>query len=577
MIFSSSLLQGKILIFSLIFIIQLFESVSFVFGKVSDNIEIIDDGYTSLYPPVDLSSDIISFICAILSAAMSILVFVMILKKHSSIFGYWKRAESEKLDKKERERQVIAKEKRHLMRRVLLSLLVSDIVCSFSRISYILFWWLCTLITPETMYLKSLIPINANQTTSIFHDSFDLSNIYSNLQNSTTLKYKANYNLKPVPLTIQKFLADLYYSFSISTAAWCVIIAYVVYSITSHSKWIEEDFNLIREQLQTDSHTITRNTAQLFYGNNASADSDEEIVPKFKPIGDLMESSGNSEIDSFSFNTMPNHDGNIENQSLIYEIPIKSSKSADEILYFSAKRRILSRRNVYELMFHLIAWGFSIFTFLFVFIFRTINIHAKDLVSDKFENWFLFSVYISWALYFSAMVFVNILILFLIWNYLRRFYRTEHIMTLPKKETKKQQRSMLVNLSLLMLPYAFCGLFELSFWYYNAIQIATEEEEAYYYTVIFYNFFFNVIVPLKGFFIALILLLSSTAIRKKVKSIVLCQLCFRASTSTSQSKRFNTTFIESLLIPEDTPADETNHLEDVNNNPSSGILEIEQD
>ena len=88
-------------------------------------------------------------------------------------------------------------------------------------------------------------------------------------------------------------------------------------------------------------------------------------------------------------------------------------------------------------------------------------------------------------------------------------------------ETRKRQRSVILKLSMLLLPFAFCGIFEVIFWYYNAVTTLTQQDDVLF-VVIFYNFLYNVIVPLKGFLLAIAFLLGSPEVRSCLKCCCFC-------------------------------------------------------
>lgn len=70
---------------------------------------------------------------------------------------------------------------------------------------------------------------------------------------------------------------------------------------------------------------------------------------------------------------------------------------------------------------------------------------------------------------------------------------------IPKKETKRRQKNVIVKMTILILPYMLCGIFELAYWCYSAASTVQDRDDEGF-ILVFYNFFFNTIVPLKGFF-----------------------------------------------------------------------------
>lgn len=403
------------------------------------SIIVIDSGY-DFNQTEDVVSDSISFGCSFLSALSAFIVFIMFYMEHSWIFSFenktkkmiysktLKQAIMElgccqwfpkqqtlylEISKMERKNIFIQRAKRKFIRRMMLSLLVSDLICSVSRMLFIAWWWICSMGAPGAMFERRLAIVpQGNQTTpnlthfpmqpcnvndrveydsSVFlknslpriKASLDFGEKFfpfvtidnTNFTQTNTTILRAYYVMRSAPLTIHKFFVHLIYAFTLSTATWCVIVAFAIFATTRQFKWLEEDFPMMDHNVE---HTAS-------FNSNYSEDSRIQF-----------DTSKNSSIHAMALLSSSTAQ---ESQPVTTSQPL--SRKRNYLKSSMNAIRKMSRKTFYEICFHVVAWGIAMVTFGMLFFFRIATIHSN--VSKNDEIWYITMLYISWAIYFTLV------------------------------------------------------------------------------------------------------------------------------------------------------------------------------
>ncbi|KAG2382765.1 hypothetical protein C9374_004732 [Naegleria lovaniensis] len=277
-------------------------------------------------------------------------------------------------------------------------------------------------------------------------------------QSDTTKHYhiKSYYVMKSAPLTIHKFFVHLIYAFTLSTATWCVIVAFAIFATTRQFKWLEED---ITKKVDQSLDNIAS------FNSNYSEDSKAQF-----------DSTTNSSIHAMALLSSTPTARELQTKSMTISIPSQANSP--------------KQRNVLK-------------------------------TSKDSEIQYITTLYISWAIYFTGTICLNFTILISIWRYLGHYFNNSQLQVIPKKETKRRQKYVIVKMTLLLLPYILCGIFELAYWCYSAASTVLDKDDEGF-ILVFYNFFFNTIVPLKGFFFGVAFLFGAPKIRSFFSYLCCC-------------------------------------------------------
>jgi len=364
---------------------------------IPTNATIVDNGVSDT--SVDFASDMIAMIFSILSALGSLLVFVMFYFEHVSIFGEGSNHSSrnpmrrsireaimdfkrETLNEQEhtlknqsgfqKSRQVINLQKRKFIRRVILSLMVSDFIFSVSRALHVLWWWFCTYGVPDAMFTKTYL--QQNGTSPSQSNLYQFTSTMEIMENITSVPvyYVAQYSFNYFPKLVQRMFAHINYASSLSTALWCVFVAIAIFTTTRRVKWIEDDKSVAdsTDNLIDSYSSEAGNSARLSINNTSNLSS--------TTLGQLVTVDLNDnttiKVNALHGETLP-------------EKPQKKWK--------------ITRVQCYELSFHFVAWGLAFIFFWVLFLFRAISGAINSSPQDV--TGFLTAVYIFWSLFFTGV------------------------------------------------------------------------------------------------------------------------------------------------------------------------------
>lgn len=371
---------------------------------------LIDQSSTPREETLDIVSDGISLTFSILSVIGSLAVFGMFFFEHAWVFGREKEQKANyrrslkrntikdldilqqhHVEYMKKKRQVISQKKREFVRRMMLSLMVSDVICSLSRIMFVVWWWICTQAAPNEMFNHFTGPVQnfgTNSSQIITNGSISLTSFISpplskviTIHFNTNGKEKNNGKGKDKKPVIDKknggskngsiieYLSDPFGETNKFNKKQMALIEppsfYSVFRIDGNDSMNGTMFYSYFE-MKTAPQLFLGFLANVNYASCLSTASWVAIVA-FSVLATTRQVSWDDEM---------------------------QEESDDE----SKKVKILC----IETVFHSFSWGIAFFSFFIIFLLRVVS-HTTPTIDKTIINIITSILYIMWALFFTLV------------------------------------------------------------------------------------------------------------------------------------------------------------------------------